>query len=112
MSCLKTFAMVSSLLSTRIRGASPTAETIRASYFPEPTDHGLQNKFPRGAVWLQTGAQHRGQDIWCQAGQEKGIEQNKALYSVFIDFTQRPLIQSTGRAPGRSWRDMANQRRL
>ena len=98
MSCLKIFAMVSSLLSTRMRGASLTAETIRASYFfllrdlclhsPEPTDHGLQNKFPRGAVWLQTGAQHRGYDIWCQEGQEKGIEQNKALYSAFIDFTK------------------------
>ena len=98
MSCLKIFAVVSSLLFTRIREASLTAETIRASYFfllrdlclhsPEPTDLGLQNEFPRGAVWLQNGEQHRGHDIWCQAGQEKGIEQNKALYSVFIDFTK------------------------
>lgn len=98
MSCLKIFAVESSLLSTRIRGASLTAETIRASYFfllrdlclhsPEPTDLGLQNEFPRGAMWLQTGEQHRGHDIWCQARQGKGIEQNKALYSVFIDFTK------------------------
>ena len=36
---------------------------------PEPTDHSLRKKSPRGTVWLQTKKQQRGQDNCRQTGE-------------------------------------------
>ena len=36
---------------------------------PEPTDHSLRKKSPRGTVWLQTKKQQRGQDDCRQTGE-------------------------------------------
>ena len=60
----------------------------RYSHSPELTDHGNWKRFPRGAVWLQTRVQHRGHNFVIRQVQKKCIEQNKALFSVFINLTR------------------------
>ena len=121
-SCLKTFAMLSSLLSTRIikgsksdcgnnRGILLLSVARSLPAFAWTDWSGSPKEVSRGACVFRPGRSTVDMIFVVRQLQEKCIEQNSALYSVFIDLL-KPLIQSTGRPPGRSWRDPATQRSL
>ena len=96
---VKTFAMLSLLLSTKTTQQVQLWKLQRHltsfhsrndlySHSPEPTHHGNWQRSARGAVWLQTRVQHPGHDFVIRQVQEKCIEQSKALFSVFINLTK------------------------
>ena len=58
------------------------------SYHPEQTHCSFPSQPTRSPMWIPPWSQHSGHDITVKQVQEKCLEQNLDLYSVFIDLTK------------------------